>query len=285
MITNYLKGKEIAKEIKQNVKEKLQTLSFKPKLVSILASQDGGAKYYAKKQKKSFEKIGIDCEILELPDTVSQTELINEIKKLNKDENVHGILLLLPLPQGIDRVQLINYIDPGKDVEGITPANLGKLFYGDFKIAPCTAKAVYLMLEDTKISLAGKEIVVISHSDIVGKPLLPMLLSSLNESPTPVCCHIATKDLRFHTSRADIIICAAGKASLVTGDMIKEGAILIDVGINPVVDKETNKTKIVGDIDEESVKGIASILTPVPGGVGTVTTAVLMQNLANLLVE
>ena len=283
METIFLEGKGIARQLKENARRKLATLATPPRLVSILASDAGGARYYANKQKQTFEKLGVNFAIIDLSEKASEEEILTTIDNCNADAATTGILLLMPLPPGVDSYRLRRAIAPQKDIEGITPANMGRLFYGDFTVAPCTAKAVCLLLADASIPLAGKEVVVVSHSEIVGKPLLAMLLNSLDASPTPTCCHIATIDLCQHTRRADILIAAAGKAGLIKGDMIKPGAILIDVGINVVQDPATQKSKVIGDIELQSVTGIARMLTPVPGGVGTVTTAVLLDNLIQLL--
>jgi len=163
-------------------------------------------------------------------------------------------------------------------VEGVTPANIGRLFYGDFSLAPCTAHAVVRILQEAKVDLKGKEAVVVGHSEIVGKPVVVMLLKSVKESPTVTCCHIATRDLAFHTRRADVLIVAAGKAGLIRGDMVKPGAVVVDVGINRVKVEGEKRPRIVGDVEFEAARQVAAAITPVPGGVGMVTTALLLAN-------
>lgn len=280
METNILSGKKIAKEIQSWVKQELQHISKMPKLASVVVTQDKSTQYYVKNQKKIFEKYGIGVTILNFPENISEKELLEEIEKLNNDNEITGILLCMPLPEHINTYNIKASLAPEKDVEGITPTNMGKLFYGDLKIMPCTVEAIWLMLKATEINLSGKEIVVISHSGIVGKPLLAVLLSSERNSPTPTCCHIATKDLLIHTKKADIIIVAVGKAGFITRDMVKPGVIIIDVGINVLI--ENGKKKFVGDVNFESLQGVAHILTPVPGGVGTVTSSVLLRNCIKL---
>ena len=282
-MTKYLQGKDIAKRIKSRVEEELEELSVPVKMVSVLATHNEASCYYAESQRKAFAQLGIAFQIHRISSSSSEEEVIEKIVELNEDRNVTGILLVMPLPKGVNPYHVRKAISPLKDVEGITPTNMGKLFYGDFSVAPCTAKAVWLLLQETNVPMAGKEAVVISHSEIVGKPLLSMLLHSPTGSPTVTCCHIATRDLKKHTRSADIVIAAAGKAGLVTGDMLKPGAILIDVGINLVQDPLTKTSRVVGDVNPSSVEGIAAFLTPVPGGVGTVTTAVLLENCIRLV--
>ncbi len=283
MTAEMIEGKPIAERIKEDVKNTVNLMPSEPKLISVLATDNAGAKFYAKSQKKACEEVGIEYElhgtdiIGENNDTESLKSYIHE---LNTDDSVTGILQLMPLPEGVDGRAVLLEIAPEKDVEGIHPANIGRLFYGDMSLAPCTAHAVIAMLEDFDVDMSGKETVVVGHSEIVGKPALVMLLRSMMNSPTVTCCHIATQDLAFHTQRAEVLIVAAGKAGLVNGDMIREDSVIIDVGINRVkveVDGK-KKSKVVGDVDFGSAREVASAITPVPGGVGLVTTAMLLQN-------
>ncbi|HIE43251.1 MAG TPA: bifunctional 5,10-methylenetetrahydrofolate dehydrogenase/5,10-methenyltetrahydrofolate cyclohydrolase, partial [Candidatus Omnitrophica bacterium] len=233
-------------------------------------------------QNKACSELGISYRLNELPESTSQNELVEFIEKLNQNSQVTGIILQMPVPSHINGREVQMAISPSKDVEGIHPCNVGRLLYGTAVLAPCTALAVMELLRSTKVPLKGKEVTVVGHSEIVGKPLLLMLLESLFESPTPTVCHIATRDVSFHTRGADILIVAVGKAGLITGEMIKEGAIVIDVGINRVVDKDKEgnviKKKIVGDVVFDEAVKKASLITPVPGGVGPVTTAMLLKN-------
>ncbi|MHC4481085.1 MAG: bifunctional 5,10-methylenetetrahydrofolate dehydrogenase/5,10-methenyltetrahydrofolate cyclohydrolase [Planctomycetota bacterium] len=280
MSAQLIEGGPIADAIKERVSHDIEDLGLAPKLAGLLASDNPGAKYYARSQQKACAEVGIDYELHELAADSSQDQLVEHISDINEDEDVSGVILLMPVPDEVNPRQVQQAIAPDKDVEGVHPANIGKLFYGDFSLAPCTPHAVVRMLQEAEVDLKGKETVVIGHSEIVGKPTLVMLLQSLMQSPTVTCCHIATRELALHTRRAEVLIVAAGKAGLVTGEMIREGAVIIDVGINRVkveVDGE-QKTRIVGDVEFEAAAEKASMITPVPGGVGLVTTAMLLQN-------
>ena len=280
MAAELIEGGPIADKIREQVQNDIEELARAPKLVGILASDNPGARYYAGSQEKACQEVGIDYELHELDADASQEEITAHIAEINRDDGVDGVILLMPVPDGVDARAVQQTILPDKDAEGVHPANIGKLFYGDFSLAPCTPHAVIAMLEEAGVDMEGKETVVVGHSEIVGKPTVVMLLQSIMASPTVTCCHIATRDLAFHTQRAEVLIVAAGKAGLVSGDMVKDGAVVIDVGINRVkveVDGK-KKTRIVGDVEFEAAKEKASLITPVPGGVGLVTTAMLLQN-------
>jgi len=280
MDTKLIDGNEIASTIKKKLVSDIKNIKAKgmtPHLEAVLVGDNAGAKIYAKNQEKSCGELGISYKLDELPESTSQKELEEFIQKLNENPQVTGIILQMPVPSGINGREVQMKISPSKDVEGIHPLNIGKLLYGKNRIAPCTALAVMEILKSMNVRLKGKEVVIVGHSEIVGKPLMLLLLQSPLESPTPTICHIATKDLSFHTKRADILIVAAGRAGLVKGDMIKEGAVVIDVGINRV-DK-----KIVGDVVFDEAVKKASLITPVPGGVGPVTTVMLLKNTISCL--
>jgi methylenetetrahydrofolate dehydrogenase (NADP+)/methenyltetrahydrofolate cyclohydrolase len=275
MSAKLIDGNKVASDIKQNLKlevEKLKSGGVTPHLEAVLVGDNAGAKIYAKSQAKACGELGISYKLDGLPESTSQKELEDFIQKLNEDPKVTGIILQMPVPSHINAREVQMKISPSKDVEGIHPFNIGKLLYGEALLAPCTVLAVMEILKSINIPLKGKEVVVVGHSEIVGKPLALLLLQSPLESPTPTICHIATRDLSFHTKRADILIVAVGKAGLIKGDMIKEGAIVIDVGINRI-DK-----KIVGDVVFDEAVQKASMITPVPGGVGPVTTVMLLKN-------
>ena len=292
MTASLLQGEKVASEIKEGLKKDIEDLKAKgtpPHLVAVQVGENAASRVYIKQQQKSCEEMGIKYELKELPGATTQDELLNFIDGLNGDDSVTGIILMMPLPQSIDARQVQVRISPGKDVEGMHPANMGRLVYGEMGLAPCTARAAFELLKSSGVELKGKEVVVVGHSEIVGKPLALMLLSSQMESPTPTICHIATKDLAFHTRRADILFVAAGKPGLITADMVKDGVMLIDIGINrvDVLDENGNpllnekgrpKKKTVGDADFEGIKEKASFITPVPGGVGPMTTAMLLYN-------
>jgi len=280
MAAKLLEGEPIAERIKEKVKSDIAELGHAPKLVGVLASDNPGAKYYARSQQSACAEVGITYELHELSPTATQQELEDHIRGINADDSVTGCILLMPVPEGVDARAVQQAIAPDKDVEGVHPANIGKLFYGDFSLSPCTAHAVVVMLQEAGVDLKGKETVVVGHSEIVGKPTLVMLLQSIMESPTVTCCHIATRDLAFHTKRAEVLVVAAGKAGLIKGEMVKEGAVVVDVGINRVRVEEggKKKTKIVGDVEFDAARERAALITPVPGGVGLVTTALLLAN-------
>jgi methylenetetrahydrofolate dehydrogenase (NADP+)/methenyltetrahydrofolate cyclohydrolase len=216
--------------------------------------------------------MGLTYELKELPADTTQEKLGEFIETLNNDKNITGIILQMPLPEGLDARKAQIRISPDKDVEGMHPVNMGMLVYGSSRLAPPTAKGAMELLASSGVDLKGKEVTVVGHSEIVGKPIALMLLQSQLESATPTVCHIATKDLAFHTKKADVLIVAAGKAGLIKGDMVKPGAIVIDIGINRVGDK------IVGDVEFEKAKEIASYISPVPGGVGPLTVTMLIKN-------
>ena len=283
MSAELIEGEPIAERIMEDVRRAVEEMPSTPKLAAVLASDNAGAKFYAKSQRKSCAEVGIEYELHD-PEKAGSLETADELKayvhKLNNDPEVNGIILLMPVPEGVNPREIQQEIAPEKDVEGMHPANIGKLFFGDFSLAPCTPHAVVEMLQEFGVDMKGKETVVVGHSEIVGKPTLIMLLKSVMESPTVTCCHIATQDLAFHTRRADVLIVAAGKAGLVKGDMVKKGAVVIDVGINRVkVEKGgKKKSKIVGDVEFDAAREVAGAITPVPGGVGMVTTAMLLRN-------
>lgn len=300
MTAKIIDGNAIAESIKAAVKAEIeksrQNLGKVPKLVAVQVGENPASKVYVRNQQQSCQEIGIDYSLEQLPQETDEKSLTECIQRLNGDKSVTGIILQMPLPQQIDIRRVRNAISAVKDVEGITPANLGTLIYSESKplTAPCTALAVIELLKSTGIPLKGKEVVVVGHSEIVGKPVLLLLLNSLLESATTTCCHIATKDLAFHTRRAEVLIVAVGKAGLIKGDMVGEGAIVIDVGINrvpvkdekgnSVIDEKTGKQKMktAGDVVYEEAANKASMITPVPGGVGPVTTAILLKNTMQL---
>ncbi|PIP19766.1 MAG: bifunctional 5,10-methylene-tetrahydrofolate dehydrogenase/5,10-methylene-tetrahydrofolate cyclohydrolase [Candidatus Omnitrophica bacterium CG08_land_8_20_14_0_20_41_16] len=268
-----LEGKPIAEKIKEEIKQEVQALKHKPVLASIMAGENAGAVSYVKSQTKVAENLGIEYKLHNLAQDTSEATLIDFIKKLNADKSVNGIIIQMPLPAQIDYKKISQFILPEKDVEGMHPVNIGKIVFGKAKILPCTAAAVMELLKETGVDLYGKEAVVVGHSEIVGKPLSLLLLDKF---ATVTVCHIGTSKagkLEEHVRTAEILIVAVGKAGLIKGDWVKEGAIVIDVGINRVADK------IVGDLEFEPAEKHASWITPVPGGVGPLTVTMLMRNL------
>jgi len=269
-------GKAVAGRIKEELKKEIVDLKEKyksfPFLLAVQVGENPASASYLKSQKKACEEVGIGYRVQQLPQEVSEEELIQFIKEKNQDEEITGIILQMPLPEQIDAEKVQEAIDPSKDVEGVNPQNMGLLMYGWPGLVPCTALAVMKLIESTGTSIKGKQVTLVGHSSLVGKPLALLLLSSPFDSATTTVCHIATRDLAAHTRRAEILIVAVGKPGLIKGDMIKEGAIVIDVGINRV------EGKIIGDVVFEEAKEKASLITPVPGGVGPVTAAVLLKN-------
>ena len=266
-------GKEIALEIKEEIKEfinkrKENNLNV-PKVASILVGNDGGSLFYLNNQEKVATSLGMEFEKVHLNEEVTEEELINKIDKLNNDNTVSGIILQLPLPKHIDEKKVISAISPKKDVDCLTFVNQGKLYMGEDTFMPCTPKSVLTILKSLNINLEGMEVVVIGRSNIVGKPAGALLLK---ENCTVTMCHSRTKNLREVCKRADILVVAIGKGKFVDESFVKDGAIVIDVGTNSV------EGKITGDVDFDKVIDVASFVTPVPGGVGALTTTLLMKN-------
>jgi methylenetetrahydrofolate dehydrogenase (NADP+)/methenyltetrahydrofolate cyclohydrolase len=243
-------------------------------LTALLVGASGGAELYAQRQGEACRALGIEYTLKQFSNTISQRELKLEIRRLNADKAVTGIMMHLPLPDHLDTARLQYEIDVVKDVEGVNPANIGYVVYKHTLIAPCTALAAVELVKSTGVALRGAEAVVVGASVIVGKPV--SLLLAEQES-TVTLCHIATRDLAMHTRRADVIVVAVGKPGLITADLVKEGAVVVDVGINRITLPDGTK-KTTGDVDFEGVKDKAGWITPVPGGVGPVTVAMLMRN-------
>jgi methylenetetrahydrofolate dehydrogenase (NADP+)/methenyltetrahydrofolate cyclohydrolase len=267
-----LEGKPIAERIKEEIKQAIQALGRKPVLASVQTGDNAGAEAYAKSQKKTAEALGIDYQFHKLPQDTTEKVLIEFIRKLNSDKSVNGIIIQMPLPAQIDYKKISCFIAPEKDVEGVHPANIGKIVFGKAKILPCTPAAVMELLNSCCPDVNGKEVVIVGHSEIVGKPLALLLLERF---ATVTVCHIGTSKagrLQDHVKRAEILIVAVGKAGLIKGEWIREGAIVIDVGINRVGER------IVGDVEFEAASQRACCITPVPGGVGPLTVTMLMRN-------
>jgi len=278
MAAKLLDGKTLASNLKEKIKLDVENLKTKykktPKLVSVQVGENPASEVYLKSQRKNAENLGIDYQLEKLDKNTSQENLIKSIKKLNGDKSVTGIILQMPLPSQIDAKLISRYISPIKDIEAVHPQNMGEIVFGNAKILPCTAAACMELLNSIEgLQLYGKEALVVGHSEIVGKPLSLMLL---NEFVTTSVCHIATGErgnLPEFVKKAEILIVAVGKAGLVKGEWIKEGAIVIDVGINRV------EGKLVGDVEFCKAQERASYITPVPGGVGPLSVAMLMKNL------
>lgn len=270
-----INGKEIAESILNNIKKEVENFDVKPTLAVIIVGNDPASKVYVKNKIKKSEFLGFNSILKELPEDIQKEELLDVIKNLNNDKNVNGILLQLPLPKGLDEKDFLDEISPIKDVDGFTTYNSGKLFKGEkpYSIA-CTPKGIIKLLETKNINLEGKVAVVVGRSNIVGKPVANLLLQ---KNATVIQAHSKTKNLPEILKLADIIISATGKEEFIKGDMVKEGAIIIDVGIT-----RNKNGKLTGDVDFESVYNKVSYITPVPGGVGPMTIATLMENTLEL---
>jgi len=272
-LAKLLESKPIAEKIKEEIRQQVSLLKTKPILASIMVGENPGAEAYVKSQKKTAEGLGIEYQFHKLDANTGESALIEFIKKLNSQKPVNGIIIQMPLPGQIDYKKISQFISPKKDVEGMHPANIGKVVFAKANILPCTPAAVMELLKETGVELYGKEVVVVGHSEIVGKPLALLLLEKF---ATVTVCHIGTSKagkLEEHVKKAEVLIVAVGKAGLIKGEWVKQGAIVIDVGINRVADK------IVGDVEFEAAQKRASWITPVPGGVGPLTVTMLMRNL------
>ena len=272
-MANLIDGKQISKEIKDELKElvaKKKEEGMEATLAVIQVGNDPASSVYVGNKKKACEYIGIHSLAYELPEETTQDELVELIDKLNKDDSVHGILVQLPLPKHMCEDDIIKTIAPEKDVDGFHPQSVGALSIGQKGFVSCTPAGVIQLLKRSGIEIEGKECVVLGRSNIVGKPMALLLL---RENGTVTICHSKTKDLKEVTKRADILIVAVGRPKMVTADYVKEGAVVIDVGIHRMENQ-----KLCGDVDFDSVEPIASYITPVPGGVGPMTIAMLMNN-------
>lgn len=272
MAAQLLDGKAMSAELREELALRVQRLKEKgvtPGLAVILVGDDPASQIYVKNKELGCQQVGIHSATIRLPETASQAELEAQIDKLNADASIHGILVQLPLPQGLDEAAALARILPEKDVDGFHLLNAGRLFTGQQGVVACTPKGAMEMLHRTGIDLSGKEAVVVGRSNIVGKPMAMLLLQ---ENATVTICHSRTANLAEHTRRADVLVAAVGKARFITADMVKPGAVVIDVGINRV------DGKVVGDVDFDAVREVASWITPVPGGVGRMTITMLLAN-------
>ncbi|MEZ4907273.1 MAG: bifunctional 5,10-methylenetetrahydrofolate dehydrogenase/5,10-methenyltetrahydrofolate cyclohydrolase [Saprospiraceae bacterium] len=278
-----LDGKKLSKEIKKEIKEEVDSYLSKkmraPKLVTVLVGDDKASQSYVRSKIKSCGEVGFLSENYNLPENTKEEELLDLISKLNEDSTVDGFIVQLPLPKHIDEEKVLLSIDPTKDVDGFHPYNIGKLLLGIETFTSATPLGILEMLKRYNIKTESKDIAVIGRSNIVGKPIGIALVQKMYPGNASVSYyHSYTKDLKNKLLRADIIIAAIGKAKFVTEDMVKEGAVIIDVGMNSVYDESLGKSKLVGDVDFENVKSKVDYITPVPGGVGLMTVASLMLN-------
>lgn len=273
MTAEIISGSEVAKQVRNEMKSEVQQLhqqGITPQLTVILIGDDPASNSYVNGKEKAAKEVGINSTVIRLEDTISEATLLEKITELNKDESVDGILVQLPLPSHIDEQKVIESISPSKDVDGFHPINIGRMMVGKDTFISCTPQGIMTLLRSKNIPIEGKNAVIIGRSNIVGKPMGQLLL---NEHATVTYCHSRTKDLRAFTTSADILIVAVGKENVIDASYIKEGATVIDVGIN-----RTSDGKLTGDVDFQSVKEVASYLTPVPKGVGPMTITMLLAN-------
>lgn len=273
MVAKILDGKQMAKDYRQGLQNQVEALKekgFTPKLSVILVGNDGASQSYVRSKKKAAEKIGMISEIVHLEETATEEEVLNELNRLNNDDSVSGILVQVPLPKQVSEQKILEAINPDKDVDGFHPINIGKLYIDEQTFVPCTPLGIMEILKHADIDLEGKNAVVIGRSHIVGQPVSKLLLQK-NASVTIL--HSRSKDMASYLKDADVIVSAVGKPGLVTKDVVKEGAVIIDVGNTPDEDG-----KLKGDVDYDAVKEIAGAITPVPGGVGPLTITMVLNN-------
>ena len=279
METSILSGIEASKALYSSLEGRISNLKnhgITPGLAAVLVGSNPASEIYVKNKTKKFEALGLKTDLFRLNEDVSEKELLSLIEKLNFDDDIHGILVQLPLPKHIDSEKVLNAIVPTKDVDGFHPENAGLLSIGKPRFIPCTPKGMMFILKHFNIDLNGKHVVVIGRSNIVGRPI--SILTSLKElgNATVTLCHSGTKDLKYHSKQADVLVAALGSPEFVDASFIKDGVCILDVGINRI--ERNGKSKIVGDVNQKSVSGKASSLTPVPKGVGPMTIAMLVEN-------
>jgi len=283
MAAKIIDGKQVAQEIRAELKAEVSRLKQEgivPGLGVILVGDDPASKSYVTAKEKACAEIGLYSDDNRLPADTSQEELLRLVRSMNENPRIHGILVQLPLPKHLDESQVLLAIDPAKDVDGFHPTNVGKMVVGEKAFLPCTPHGVVQLLVRSGVKIEGAHVVVVGRSNIVGKPVANMLLQKKeNANATVTVCHTRTRDIGYFTRQADIIIAAAGRPNTITADMVKDGAVVIDVGVNRVDDPSKKKGyRLVGDVDFEAVKEKASLITPVPGGVGPMTITMLLYN-------
>ena len=283
MAAQIIDGKQVAADMRAELKEevaKLKEQGIVPGLGVILVGEDPASKSYVTAKERACEETGIYSDDNRLAADTSQEDLMAVVERMNKDPKINGILVQLPLPKGINETEVLLAIDPAKDVDGFHPMNVGKMVVGEEAFLPCTPHGVIQLLLRSGVKIEGAHVVIVGRSNIVGKPLANMLIQKKAKgNATVTVCHTRTKDLAHHTSGADIVVAAAGRPNTITADMIKEGAVVIHVGVNRVEDATKKRGyRLVGDVDFEAVKEKASLITPVPGGVGPMTITMLLYN-------
>ena len=283
MTAQIISGTEIAKQIREELKQEIAELKEKhnlvPGLATVLVSEDPASQSYVGSKVKTCQALGVYSERHDLPVDTREEELLTLIGKLNRDPKIHGILVQLPLPKHINETRALYAIDPKKDVDGLHPVNVGKLVIGEPDFLPCTPHGIQQLLIRSGVKIEGAEVVIVGRSNIVGKPIANILLQKKDgANATVTICHTRTHNMAFHTRRADILIVSAGKSKAITADMVKEGVVVIDVGVNRIGKTESGKAILCGDVDFNAVKEKAKAITPVPGGVGPMTITMLMLN-------
>jgi methylenetetrahydrofolate dehydrogenase (NADP+) / methenyltetrahydrofolate cyclohydrolase len=283
MTAKIISGTEISKQIREELKKEIGELKAKhnlvPGLATILVGADPASRVYVGQKEKTCLELGIYSERRDIPTETTEAQLLELVEKLNKEPKIHGILIQIPLPKHINEARVLYAIDPKKDVDGFHPTSLGKLMIGEPDFIPCTPHGIQQLLIRSGIPTEGAEVVVLGRSNIVGKPIANIMLQKAKgANSTVTVCHTATRDVASHTRRADILIVAAGRPKAVTADMVKEGVVVIDVGVNEIGKTADGKRILAGDVDYEPVKAKASAITPVPGGVGPMTITMLMLN-------
>ena len=283
MTAKLINGAEIALQIREEIKQEIirlkATHNVVPGLATVLLGSDPGSLSYISGKEKTAKELGFYSERIDLPEATSQKDLLAIVDKLNINQKIHGILVQEPLPKHINANEVNSAIDPKKDVDVFHPVNVGRLMTGDADLLPCTPAGIQQLLIRSGVKIDGAEVVVVGRSNIVGKPIANILLQkNKGANATVTLCHTHTLDVAFHTRYADILIVAAGRPKYITADMVKEGAVVIDVGVNQIGTSKSGKRILVGDVDFENVKEKASMITPVPGGVGPMTITMLMLN-------
>lgn len=283
MTAKLISGTEVARQIREELTAETARLKERcgvvPGLVTILVGKNPASMSYVAGKQRTAKEIGFHSVQENLPEETTEGELLALIERCNRDEKIHGILVQLPLPRQIDETKVLYAIDPKKDVDGFHPVNVGKMVIGQADYLPCTPAGIQQLLVRSGVKIDGAEVVVVGRSNIVGKPIANILLQKQpGANATVTICHTGTRDMALHTRRADILIVAAGRPNAVTADMVKPGAVVIDVGVNRIGTTPEGKAKLVGDVDFEAVRQKASFITPVPGGVGPMTITMLMAN-------
>ncbi|MDQ8164981.1 MAG: bifunctional methylenetetrahydrofolate dehydrogenase/methenyltetrahydrofolate cyclohydrolase FolD [Gemmatimonadota bacterium] len=282
MPAELIDGNAVSKKVREDVRARCAALAVRgvvPGLTVVLVGEDPASAVYVRNKEKGSREAGMNGATIRMPATTTEAELLAVVDQLNADDAVHGILVQMPLPKQINAQKVIRRIDPAKDVDGFHPVNVGKVLIGETDgFAPCTPAGVQVLLKEAGVDTTGKHVVIVGRSNIVGKPMASLLVQP-GADATVTICHSRTPDLAWHTRRADIVVAAVGRPGTITGDMLKPGAVVMDVGINRIQDPTTKSgTRLVGDVDFASVSPVASKITPVPGGVGPMTIAMLLLN-------